>query len=379
MKRGERIFFLIGFLGGLLSANLWGFVKKNSYKKLEVFAEVLGFIENEYAEPIDTEQLIYRAIEGMVSSLDRFSRFFRPKEFQELKKISSGEIGDPGFSVREQGKKFILWRVREGSSAARAGLKGGEIILKIGSRTVDGLEIREVIKLLRGEIGSEVRILLRTGEGKVKEVLLIREPIREKNLHFKLFSKGVLYVKIDSFREYTAEKLMERLLRLGGKLKGVILDLRGNPGGLFKQGVRVADLFLKRGTIVEIRGREPKKFERKVAHSRNSWPTIPIAVLVDRGTASASEVVAAALKDHRRAILIGERTFGKGSIQSIIELNDGSGLKLTVAHYYSPLGIKIDHRGISPHILETNPDRALQRALKFVLSPSEIRSIPSKK
>ncbi len=366
--------FALGFLSALLLLSVAGYTsdsptsKEDPYRPLETFAQALSYIENEYVEPVGRRELIYRAIEGMVERLDLFSSFIRPERYRKFKHWTQGELGSPGVRV-ERGKRGVtISHIYPNSPAERAKLSEGDLILEIDGKPLDKMKLEEIRELLLGPLGSRIKLKVLKKNGKTVSVELTRAKVWEQNIQTKVLKGKIFYIKLSFFQDYTAQKLLQILSQRREKnipTEGIALDLRDNPGGLFKQGVKVADLFLDKGVIVTVKGKKPQFTERESAHPKGTWRKVPLAVLINSKTASAAEIVAAALKEHRRAVLVGERTYGKGSIQSLVELNDGSALKLTVAHYYSPMGRKIDGNGVSPHISITSR-LALKTALKVL-------------
>lgn len=324
-----------------------------TYRELEVFARVLTLIENNYVEEVDARSLIYGAIEGMMAHLDPHSVFLRPEAYAEIKEGTDGSFGGVGLELtRSEGRVLVVTPI-DGTPAERAGLRAGDVIVSIDGAPISDLPLNVVVHRLRGPLGSRVVLgLFREGFAAPREVSLVRERIEVSPVSYERRGK-IGIVRIRAFQERTARDVRRALEQLrqdtGGHPGGVILDLRNNPGGLLDQAVAVCDLFLSKGVIVTTRGRtSPQAVER--AHRPGTEPDYPLAILVNEGTASASEIVAAALREHGRAVLVGRRTFGKGSVQTIIDLDDGSGLKLTIAYYYTPRGVSIHGRGIEPDL-----------------------------
>jgi carboxyl-terminal processing protease len=338
------------------------------FQKLDVFARVLSYVENNYVEAIDEQKLIYGAAKGMVHTLDPHSAFMTPEEFADLQADTEGEFGGVGLQIQadDDGVPVIV-EVIEGTPAARAGLAAGDRLVAIDGVSTRGGEAAEPTSRLRGKPGTKVVVSVeRAGWDAPRPFEIVREVIRVKAVEARSLSPGVLHVRIKQFQERTDEEVraaLEAHKKAHGELQGVVLDLRGNPGGLLDQAVRVADLFLASGTIVTTRGRGGKTLEEQTARDSGTFTGFPMVVLIDGGAASASEIVAGALQDHGRALLMGTRSFGKGSVQSLIPLPDGSGLKLTVARYYTPKGRSIQERGIVPDVVVEQLDPgALARA-----------------
>lgn len=332
--------------------------KYSPYRKLSIFTRALSYIENNYVEDVDQERLVYGAIKGMTEALDPHTTFMAPEAYRQMKDETTGEFPGIGIEVDRKGTQGQLTVVApiEGTPAARAGLRTGDAILEIDGKGTHGLSIEDAIKLMRGNRGTRVRLMVsRAGWTAPREYSIVRDIIRIVSVQSRMLDSGMGYVKITQFTDRTDRDLEAQLEQLehaaGGKLKGLVLDMRGNPGGLFDQAVRVADLFIDRGLIVRTIGKSGRVVDEELAHARGSKTYFPMVTLVNGSSASASEIVAGALQDHRRSLILGTPTFGKGSVQSVIELEDGSGLKLTVARYYTPSGRSIQEQGIQPDVV----------------------------
>ncbi len=341
--------------------------QEKRFQKLDVFARVLSYVENNYVEQIDERKLIYGAAKGMVHTLDPHSAFMTPDEFNDLQADTEGEFGGVGLQIDDEGGVPIIVEVLEDTPAARAGLLAGGRLLKIDGVATAGRDGGESTARLRGKPGTQVVIELERPSVKgaaakdggagdpatPRTFTITREVIRVKAVESLALAPGVVYVRIKQFQERTDQEVVAALeahKQQHGKIDGLVLDLRGNPGGLLDQAVRVADLFVSSGVIVTTRGRGGKKLEEEVARDGGTFSGFPIICLINGQSASASEIVAGALQDHGRALLVGTRSFGKGSVQSVIPLEDGSGLKLTIARYYTPKGRSIQERGIEPDV-----------------------------
>lgn len=365
-----------------------------TYKKLRVFGQVLAYVQSNYVDGIQEDELVYDAISGMLSDLDPHTTFMRPEQYQKLKEDTAGEFGGLGIEVTEDDQVGIrIDNATPDGPADRAGIKAGDRIVSVDGEDTTGFHLQEVVKRMRGVPGTKVVLgIRRPGWKRARDIPLIRRHVRVGSVAHRLLDKeGVGYVHIRAFQERTDHELGEALrdLRRAGKqtphrkLKGLILDLRDNPGGLFDEGIKVADRFLKEGVIVTTKGRNPDNNEVDRAHPRGTEGDYPIAVLVNEGTASASEIVAGALQDQKRAKLVGTKTYGKGSVQTLFGLDDGSGLKLTVARYFTPSGRSINDTGIDPDVLvragpalEPGPDILrtdvqVIRALQVVQNPDK--------
>ena len=329
----------------------------SDYQELELFTDVLSIIRRSYVEEKDMKDLIYGAINGMLASLDPHSSFMPPEMFKEMKIDTKGEFGGLGIEITIRDGLLTIVAPIEDTPAFRAGLQAGDQILKIEDRLTKDMSIMEAVDLMRGPAGSDISItVMRDSFEKPKVFTLKREIIQIKSVKSKTLEDGFGYVRIVQFQERTAEDLQAALTALRAenqdhKLQGLILDLRNNPGGLLDQAVKVSDTFIKDGLIVYTEGREQGSQMKFSAHDRGTEPDYPLVVLINGGSASASEIVAGALQDHHRALVLGTQSFGKGSVQTIIPLSDDSGLRLTTARYFTPNGTSIQARGITPDIV----------------------------
>ncbi len=324
------------------------------YEQLKIFGNVLNLVERDYVEKVQPKKLIYGAIQGMLTSLDPHSSFLRPEEYKELQVETKGSFTGIGIEISLQDGILTVISPIEGTPAYKAGLKAKDKILKIEGKPTKNMTLIQAVRLLRGPKGSKVTIsIYRQGWRRLKNVTLTRDVIPIKSVHSRMLEKGYGYVRISNFQDKTSSDLEDALEKLekGKGLKGLVLDLRNNPGGLLDQAVKVADIFLEKGLIVYTDGRIKEQRMRFVAHPNKHHHNYPIVVLVNGGTASASEIVAGALQDQKRALIVGTQTFGKGSVQTIIPLEDGSAVRLTTARYYTPSGRSIQAEGISPDIV----------------------------
>src|SRR5438128_1106525 len=325
------------------------------YRKLDVFSHVLSLIQNNYVEDVDDAKLLYGAIDGMVRTLDPHSTFMEPKAYSALKQETDGEYGGVGLEIASRGDELVVVSPVDDSPASRAGLAPGDRVLEIDGAQTRGWKDADAVKALMGAPGTKCMVkVARAAWSEPRAFALVRDVIRVVSVEHRLYDRRYGYVKIKNFQDRTDSYLRKALDALrtqaGGHLAGVVLDLRHNPGGLLDQAVKVADRFLVEGVIVTTKGRDSKHVEVERAHAKDTEPGYPLIVLVDGGTASASEIVAGALQDHGRAVVMGTPTFGKGSVQTVIELEDGSGLKLTIARYYTPSGRSIQEKGITPDL-----------------------------
>ncbi len=321
--------------------------------ELRVFAEVMERIRGAYIEDIDDRTLLESAIRGMLYELDPHSSYLTPSEFDDLQVSTTGEFGGLGIEVTMENGFVKVVTPIDDTPASRAGLRAGDLILKIDDTFVKGLALEDAIKLLRGEIGSEVVLsILSQGTEKPRMVTLKRDRIRIQSVRSQMLEPGFGYLRVTQFQSHSgrdSEKALRKLVA-EGSLKGLVLDLRNNPGGVLSAAVQISDLFLNDGLIVYTQGRDETTRINYAATDGDLLDGLPLIVLVNGGSASASEIVAGALQDHGRAIVIGQRSFGKGSVQTILPLHGDRALKLTTARYYTPKGRSIQAEGIVPDI-----------------------------
>lgn len=326
---------------------------EETYKNLEILSEVLREIERNYVEPQDPQKLIYGAIKGMVQSLDPHSSFMSRDEHQELMLETKGSFTGIGIEITIRDQVLTVVAPIEGTPADKAGLQAGDKIIKVEDKSTKDMTLMEAVKLIRGPKGSEVRLtIVREGEEAPLEFSIVRDVIPLKSVRHHVVAPGIGYVRISNFQSKTATQLGSALdaLEEQGPVKGLILDLRNNPGGLLSQAIEVAEFFLDSGVIVSTKGRHERQNITAKAHKNKTPRKYPMIVLINGGSASASEIVAGALQDNKRALILGTRSFGKGSVQTILPLSDGSGLRLTTARYYTPSGRSIQLDGIHPDI-----------------------------
>ena len=332
--------------------------KGERYRPLDTFAAVLGHVENGYVEEVSEQELIYGAIDGMMGRLDPHSVFMRPEVFRALRDETSGEFDGLGLELTIQGEQLVVISPMADSPGERAGLLPGDRVVSIDGASTRDMTLAEAGRRLKGPAGTKVVLeVMRDGFTAPQRLTLLRDRIRMQSVEWRVLDgeRRYAYVRVKAFQDRTDRMLRKSLddarAALKGDLRGLVLDLRNDPGGLLDQAVRVADTFLSTGTIVTTEGRHRRTVEVEKAHEKETEPDYPLIVLVNKGTASASEIVAGALQDHRRAVIMGTQTFGKGSVQSIIDLEDGSGLKLTVARYYTPRHRSIQELGITPDVV----------------------------
>lgn len=334
---------------------------EKGFENLHIFSKVLSQVEKNYVEEVDDGQLIQNAIRGLLSSLDPHTVYMPPIAYKELKVDTAGKFGGVGVEVWVKGGLLTVVAPVEGTPAEKAGLKSGDKIIKIDGVPTRDLDLSEAVLKMRGKVGSKITLtIVRDDPKKPVDYTMARELIRIPSIRSEILEKEYGYVKIRSFQERVARDLNKELEKFAkaNALKGLILDLRDNPGGLLDQAVDVSDLFLDKGVIVTTESRG-KEIDKREAKGEGTQPNYPIIVLVNGGTASASEIVAGALQDHARAVVLGTQTFGKGSVQTVIEMDDGSALKLTIALYFTPKGRSIQAHGIMPDIVvEEQPETA---------------------
>ncbi|HED00583.1 MAG TPA: S41 family peptidase [Proteobacteria bacterium] len=352
---GVSIVLIVALFTCLYNGLMASAATREAYEKLKLFADVLDIVEKNYVEEVKTGDLIYGSIKGMLETLDPHSSFMTPDDFKELQVETKGIFSGIGIEITLKDGILTIVSPIEGTPAYKAGLKAGDRILKIDGKTTKNMSLTEAVKKMRGPRGTKVTIsILREGWTEVKDFALVRDVIPIHSVKHKTLEEGYGYVRIINFQDKTSQDLksaLDDLEQQNKPLKGLILDLRNNPGGLLEQAVKVADEFIEEGIIVYTDGRIKSQNVRFTAHEGEKPHPYPVIVLVNEGSASASEIVAGALQDHKKAIILGAQTFGKGSVQTVIPLDDGSGLRLTTARYYTPGGRSIQAKGITPDII----------------------------
>ena len=361
------------------SSNLYGNTNDLLYKKIDLFGEVLEKIKNEYVDEIDQSEMIDSAINGALQSLDPYSAYMSPDIFQSVETDTKGEFGGLGIEVGMEAGVVKVISPIDDTPAAKAGIKAGDYIVKINGEQVQGKSLMEAVKSMRGPVGSKIKLTLRRkGEKKALEKTITREIIQVRSVDAKIIKDSIGYLRLKSFNSNSSKQLVEKISNLENKNKptGYILDLRNNPGGLLTQAINVTDFFLNDGEIVSTKGRKLIENRRFFAKKGDKLKGKPLIVLINGGSASASEIVAGALKDHKRAITLGENTYGKGSVQSILPLSDGGGIRITVSKYYLPSGDSISEVGVAPDIfveeegddfkVNSDSDNQLNYAIKLL-------------
>lgn len=329
-------------------------VAEERYSDLQLFAKVLNLVEQYYVETVDLKKLIYGGIKGILRELDPHTNFMPPDIYKEFESETSGEFGGIGIEMTVQNGVLIVISPIEDTPAWKAGIQAGDKIVSIDGEPTKGMSLVEVGKKMKGKTGVKIKLgIMREGFDKAKVFTITRGIVKIHSVKYVDMQDGFAYIRLTSFIE-NSTKEMEKALKEHEKKnkqsRGLILDLRKNPGGLLDQAIQISDLFLDSGTIVSTMGRNKKEKEVVYAKKAGTLPNFPIVVLIDEYSASASEILAGALRDNKRALIMGRRSFGKGSVQSVIKLGDGSALKLTVGRYYTPSGRSIQAEGISPDI-----------------------------
>ena len=328
--------------------------KSELYQQLNLFGDVLERIRRDYVEPPDEKALMENAINGMLSSLDPHSSYMNPKVYRDMQVQTKGEFGGLGIEVTMENGIIKVVSPIDDTPAAKAGIQANDLIFALDGEPVQGLTLQEAVDKMRGKVGSTIKISIRRASQKDPiEVTLTRETIKVRSVRFRL-EGDVGYIRVTSFTEQSTSGVLDAVEKIkkeaGSKLKGFVLDLRNNPGGLLDQAITMSDAFLEKGEIVSVKSRKAEDVQRWNAKSGDVTGGLPIVVLVNGGSASASEIVAGALQDHRRAIILGTRTFGKGSVQTIMQVTGGGAIRLTTALYYTPSGRSIQKEGIKPDI-----------------------------
>ena len=351
------------------------------YKKIDLFGEVLEKINKEYVDDVNQSESMDSAINGLLQSLDPYSAYMSPQIFNEMQTETSGEFGGLGIEVSMESGVVKVISPIDDTPASRAGIKAGDYIVKIDNTQVQGKSLSEAVELMRGPVGTSIELTIRRrGEKKALNFIIVREIIEIQSVKADVLEKNVGYIRLTSFNENSGEQIKEKIKELENKkkVKAYILDLRNNPGGLLSQAIRITDYFLDNGEIVSTKSRKASENKKWFAKEGDLTKGKTLIVMINYGSASASEIVAGALKDHKRAILIGENSFGKGSVQSIIPLKNNGAIRLTVAKYYLPSGKSISEVGVSPDIeideesddfqIKTDTDNQLNYALKLLNS-----------
>ena len=338
----------------LLTVNI--FAKNDLYEKIDLFGEVIENIKNEYVDDVDQSEMMDSAINGVLQSLDPYSAYMGPELFKEMQTDTRGEFGGLGIEIgMESGVVKVISPIDD-TPAEKAGIKAGDFIVKIGTEQVQGKSLLEGVKLMRGPVGTSINLTIRRKNVKKPlEFEITRKIIEVQSVSSKVISseKNIGYVRLKSFNENSDNQFLKSIKKFEKnlKIKGYVIDLRNNPGGLLTQAINITDFFLDDGEIVSTKGRKISETRKFFARKGDETKGKPIIVLINNGSASASEIFAGALKDHKRAIIVGENSYGKGSVQSIIPLRNGGGMRLTISKYYLPSGKSISEVGVTPDII----------------------------
>jgi carboxyl-terminal processing protease len=337
--------------------------KNNLYQKIDLFGEVLENIKKDYVDEVDQAEMMDSAINGVLQSLDPYSAYMSPDLFKEMQTDTRGEFGGLGIEIGMEAGVVKVISPIDDTPAAKAGIKAGDYIVKIGKEQVQGKSLMEAVKLMRGPVGTSIELTVRRKNVKKPlEFKVTRKIIEVQSVSSSVISKdkNLGYIRLKSFNENSDEQFLKLIKKFekNSKIKGYVLDLRNNPGGLLTQAINITDFFLDDGEIVSTKGRKVSETRKFFARKGDVIKGKPIIVLINNGSASASEIFAGALKDHKRAIILGENSYGKGSVQSIIPLRNGGGIRLTISKYYLPSGKSISEVGVTPDILveETEKD-----------------------
>ena len=350
----RKIYILLTFLFLIVfSQNAFSQKKDALYEKLDLFGDILETINNEYFKQINEGEAIDGAINGMLQSLDPYSSYMSPKTFKNMNTETKGEFGGLGIEVTMEGGLVKVITPIDDTPADKAGIKSGDYIIKLDDKQVKGITLDEAVNTMRGKSGTSITLTIRrVNVNEPITVKIVREVIKTKSVISEV-KENIGYLRLRSFNEKSGDELIDKIKEIkrnNTNISGYILDLRNNPGGLLSQAIKISDAFLDSGEIVSTKGRDPRDIKVYNSKKGDEINGKPLIVLINQGSASASEIVAGALKDHKRAIVVGEKSFGKGSVQSIMPLSNGGGLRLTTAKYYLPSGETIEEIGVLPDI-----------------------------
>ncbi|MDD4556056.1 MAG: S41 family peptidase [Alphaproteobacteria bacterium] len=383
----KKLSILMICLAVVAPQNVWAAKEKNekkvetqeadTYELLNLFGEVLERTKMTYVEEVSDQKLIEAAINGMLTSLDPHSSFLDEKSFQYMSEQTKGKFGGLGIEVTMENGVVKVVTPIDDTPAFKAGLKPGDYITNIDNETVIGLTLNDAVEKMRGKIGTKVKLTIRRGAEKPFDVTLKRDEIKIQSVKSEILADDVIYVRISSFNEDT-DKMVEKYIKenqkkLKNNAKGIILDVRNNPGGLLDQAVSISDLFLDKGEIVSTRSRNEEDTIKFSAKEGDIAKGLPIVVVINDGSASASEIVAGALQDHKRAVLLGEKSFGKGSVQTVVPLGKKIAMRITTARYYTPSGRSIQAKGIEPDV-EVKPAKVEVIDSGYSFSEAELRN-----
>ena len=350
----KKIIFLVIFF--LNISLVHSYSNNELYEKIDLFGEVIEKIKTEYVDDVNQSEMMDSAINGVLQSLDPYSAYMNPELFKEMQTDTRGEFGGLGIEIgMESGVVKVIAPIDD-TPAAQAGIKAGDYIIKINNTQVQGKSLMEAVKLMRGPVGTSIKLTIRRKNVKKSlEFKITRQIIEVKSVNSKIIgeNKNLAYIRLKSFNENSDEQLLGIIKKFekDSKIENYILDLRNNPGGLLTQAINITDFFLEDGEIVSTRGRKVSETRKFFAKKGDEIKGKPIIVLINNGSASASEIFAGALKDHKRAIILGENSYGKGSVQSIVSLSNGGGMRITISKYYLPSGNSISEVGVTPDIV----------------------------
>tara|TARA_B100001175_G_scaffold211828_1_gene179895 strand:- start:846 stop:1988 length:1143 start_codon:yes stop_codon:yes gene_type:complete len=359
--------------------NSYSASEENIYEKIDLFSEVLNKINKEYVDEVDQSEAMDAAINGVLQSLDPYSAYMSPESFQNMQTETSGEFGGLGIEVSMESGVVKVISPLDDSPAYEAGVKAGDYIVKINDIQVQGKTLSEAVEIMRGPVGSDIEITVRRrGVKKALVFSITRKIIKIRSVKSKILENNIGYIRLTAFNENSGKQIKRKLNEFNDneKIKGFILDLRNNPGGLLSQAIKISDFFLSSGEIVSTKSRQESENRKWFAKDGDILNGKTLLVLINNGSASASEIVAGALKDHKRAILVGENSYGKGSVQSIIPLKNKGAIRLTISKYYLPSGKSISEVGVTPDIvvgeetddfrIDTDTDNQLSYAIKLL-------------
>ena len=375
MKKNLLIFILFFYFSSTVV-----FSKNSLYEKIDLFGEVLENIQKDYVDEVDQSDMMDSAINGVLQSLDPYSAYMSPELFKEMQTDTRGEFGGLGIEIGMEAGVVKVISPIDDTPAAKAGIKAGDYIVKIGNEQVQGKSLLEAVKLMRGPVGTSIDLTIRRKDiKKPLEFKIVRKIIEVQSVSSKIIGdeKNLGYIRLKSFNENSDKQFLKSLKEFEKKtkVKGYVFDLRNNPGGLLTQAINITDFFLEEGEIVSTKGRQVSETRKFFARKGDEIKGKPIVVLINYGSASAAEIFAGALKDHKRASILGENSYGKGSVQSIIPLRNGGGIRLTISKYYLPSGKSISEVGVTPDIvieeegddftINTEKDNQLNYAIKL--------------
>ena len=373
-----QLFFIVFFTSFLISQTIHS-TEIDIYKKIDLFGEVLEKINKEYVDEINQSESMDSAINGLLQSLDPYSSYMSPEIFQEMQTETSGEFGGLGIEVSMEAGVVKVITPIDDTPASKAGIKAGDYIVKIDNVQVQGKSLSEAVDLMRGLVGTDIELTLRRrGVKKALNLKITREIIEVQSVKSDLLENNIGYIRLTSFNDNSSDQIKKQInkLKKNENLKAFILDLRNNPGGLLSQAIKISNFFLQNGEIVSTKSRKKSENRKWFARKGDITEGKPLVVLINYGSASASEIVAGALKDHKRAIVLGENSYGKGSVQSIIPLKNKGAIRLTVSKYYLPSGKSISEVGVRPDIevneegddfrIKTDTDNQLNYAIKLL-------------